>query len=103
MRFAVAKKRDYQKAMFQVFELCLPATRTKVPAGSEWLHEIKYGGYRLFVVREETRVRLITRGGHDWTKRFARIAEAARKNRHEYFVVDSEAIVCGEIGSIPNE
>ena len=44
------------------------------------------------------RVRLITRGGHDWTSRFLWIVEAARKNRHQRFVIDSEAVVLGVDG-----
>jgi ATP-dependent DNA ligase len=39
----------------------LPTTGIKVPAGAEWLHEIKYNGFRLRVEREGDRVRLITR------------------------------------------
>jgi ATP-dependent DNA ligase len=34
--------------------------------GPDWLHEIKYNGYRLRVDRDGDRVRLITRGGYDW-------------------------------------
>jgi hypothetical protein len=37
---------------------------------------------RLRSEREGERVRLITKGGYDWTKRNPRIVEAARKNRH---------------------
>jgi hypothetical protein len=33
------------------FEFCLPAVGTTVPASPEWLHEIKFDGYRLRVVR----------------------------------------------------
>jgi ATP-dependent DNA ligase len=32
-------------------------------------------------------VRLITRGGHDWTKRYPWIVEAALKNRVRQFVL----------------
>jgi ATP-dependent DNA ligase len=39
-----------------------------VRSGPEWPHEIKYDGFRLPVERGD-RVRLITRGGYDWTKR----------------------------------
>jgi ATP dependent DNA ligase domain len=49
-------------------EFCIPTVGTKVPAGRDWFHEIKYDGYRLRVERDGDRVRLITRGGHDWTK-----------------------------------
>ncbi len=43
------------------FEPCLPTRGTKVPAGPEWLHEIKHGGYRLIVQRDGAHVRLFTR------------------------------------------
>jgi bifunctional non-homologous end joining protein LigD len=69
-----------------------------VPATPEWLHEIKYDGYRLRLERDGDRVRLITRGGYDWTKRYPRIVEAARRNRQPRFVVDGEAIVRGVDG-----
>jgi ATP-dependent DNA ligase len=75
------------------FEFCLPTLGKAVPAGPEWLHEIKYDGYRMFVVREDDRVRLITKGGYDWTKRYPRIVEAARRNRIKRFVIDGEAVV----------
>jgi bifunctional non-homologous end joining protein LigD len=64
-----------------------------VPSGPEWFHEIKHDGYRLRVEREGDHVRLITRGGYDWTKRFPWIVEAALKNRQEQFVIDGEAVI----------
>jgi ATP-dependent DNA ligase len=51
MRFATAKKRLYEKTMFKAFEFCLPTTGTQVPPGPEWLHEIKYDGYRVRLER----------------------------------------------------
>ena len=69
-----------------------------MPAGAEWFHEIKYDGYRLRVERDGDRVRLITRGGHDWTRRFPWIAEAALGNRRKQFVIDGEAVVLGVDG-----
>jgi hypothetical protein len=50
------------------FEFCLPTKATTVPSGPDWLHEVKYDGYRLRLERDGERVRLITRGGHNWTK-----------------------------------
>jgi ATP-dependent DNA ligase len=43
-------------------------------------------------------VRLITRGGYDWTKRFPWIVEAALKNRQKRFVIDGEAVIPGVDG-----
>jgi bifunctional non-homologous end joining protein LigD len=83
----------YLCCMFKVFEFCLPSTAAKVPAGPEWLHEIKQDGFRIRVERDGDRVRLVTRGGYDWTKRFPWIAESALKNRIRQFVIDGEAVV----------
>jgi bifunctional non-homologous end joining protein LigD len=75
------------------FEFCIPTVGKVVPAGAEWFHEIKYDGYRLRVERDGDSVRLITRGGYDWTRRFPWIAEAALRNRRKQFVIDGEAVV----------
>ncbi|WP_333924392.1 MULTISPECIES: hypothetical protein [unclassified Bradyrhizobium] len=37
---------------------CLPTARNVVPAGPDWIHEVKYDGYRLRVERDGDRVRL---------------------------------------------
>ena len=44
------------------FEFCLPTPGKSVPAGPEWLHEIKFDCCRLRVERDGDTVRLITRG-----------------------------------------
>jgi bifunctional non-homologous end joining protein LigD len=84
--------------MFKAFDFCLPTSCVKVPGRPEWIHEVKYDGYRLRVERDGERVRLIARNGHDWTKRFPWIVEAALKNRHSQFVIDGEAVVLGVDG-----
>ena len=48
--------------------------------------------------RDGDRVRLITRGGYDWTKRHPWIVEAALKNRTKHFVIDGEAVILGVDG-----
>jgi len=80
------------------FEFCIPTTGKVVPAGPEWFHEMKYDGYRIRVERDGDRVRLITRGGYDWTRRFPWIAEAALRNRRKQFVIDGEAVILGVDG-----
>jgi bifunctional non-homologous end joining protein LigD len=84
--------------MRSTFDFCLPTKSATVPDGPDWLHEVKYDGYRLRLERDGDRVRLITRGGHDWTKRFPWIVEAALKNRIKQFVIDGEAVVLGVDG-----
>jgi ATP-dependent DNA ligase len=62
--------------------------------GPLWIHEIKHDGFRLMVRREGGRVRLFTRGGHDWAGRFPRIVEAASRLRMPSFLIDGEAVIC---------
>ena len=49
----------------------------KVPGGDRWLHEIKFDGYRVQVHVVNEAVKVFTRRGHDWTKRFRKIADDA--------------------------
>jgi len=80
------------------FEPCIATRGTKVPAGSDWLHEIKHDGYRLIVQRVGKRVRLFTRNGYDWSERYPLIVEAALRNRNTSFVIDGEAVLLGVDG-----
>jgi hypothetical protein len=43
-------------------------------------------------------VRLITRGGYNWSKRYRWIVESALKNRYKQFVIDGEAVILGVDG-----
>jgi ATP-dependent DNA ligase len=80
------------------FEFCIPIRATAVPSGPDWLHEVKYDGYRLRVERDGDRVRLITRGGYNWADRYPWIVDAARKVRQKRFVLDGEAVILGVDG-----
>jgi bifunctional non-homologous end joining protein LigD len=64
----------------------------------EWFHEVKYDGYRLRIERDGNRVRLVSKGGYDWSKRYPWIVQAALKNRTKQFVVDGEAVILGVDG-----
>ena len=84
--------------MPSTFEFCLPTKSDAVPNGPDWLHEVKYDGYRLRLERDSDRVRLITRGGYNWTDRYPWIVDTALKNRVKQFVIDGEAVVLGVDG-----
>jgi bifunctional non-homologous end joining protein LigD len=49
--------------MFKAFKFCIPTRGIEVPGRPDWLHEIKYDGYRIRVERERDRVRLFSRNG----------------------------------------
>lgn len=47
-----------------------------VPKGGDWLFELKYDGYRIVAFVEAGGVRLQTRNGNDYTKRFEAVASS---------------------------
>lgn len=71
----------------------------EAPEGSDWLHEIKYDGYRVLARIERGRVSLITRGGLDWTDRFETVAKALRSLPVKQAILDGEVAVVLEDGS----
>jgi bifunctional non-homologous end joining protein LigD len=50
----------------------------EAPAGDDWLHEIKYDGYRMHARLDHGKIQLLTRTGLDWSKRYQRTVEAFR-------------------------
>lgn len=81
-----------------LYKPCIPTRGTKVPSAPDWIHEIKYDGYRLIVQRDDKRVKLFTKNGHDWTDRYPFIVEAALRLRTKQFVIDGEAVLLGVDG-----
>jgi ATP-dependent DNA ligase len=45
------------------------------PSGDNWVHEIKYDGYRALCRISNGEVKLLTRSKNDWTKKFQSIAD----------------------------
>jgi len=67
----------------------LATLKAKAPQGEQWIHEIKYDGYRIQVHLNSGRKKIFTRNGLDWTKRFTEIAGA--------LAIPGQAIVDGEV------
>jgi ATP-dependent DNA ligase len=68
------------------------------PEGDHWLHEIKFDGYRTVAFIDRGGVRLITRGGHDWTGYYGRLANAFRDLECQRAVLDGEVAAQDEAG-----
>ncbi len=79
-------------------EPCQPTTTPRPPEGPEWLHEIKHDGYRLIARRNGAGIRLITRGGHDWSDRYPAIAEALRELFVTSCMLDGEVVIADADG-----
>jgi bifunctional non-homologous end joining protein LigD len=63
------------------------------PDGDQWLHEIKYDGYRMHARLERAAVKLLTRTGLDWTHKYPAIAEAVAALDAREAYLDGE--LCG--------
>lgn len=61
---------------FCVTDVQLAKLVNKAPDGDDWLYELKYDGFRIVAFMEGNSVRLITRNGNDYTKRFYDIASS---------------------------
>jgi DNA ligase D-like protein (predicted ligase) len=79
-------------------EPMLPTLAAEPPEGDDWLHEIKYDGYRTQLVIEGSSVKAFTRNGHDWTKRYEPTMKAARELACQSAILDGEMIVQDEQG-----
>jgi bifunctional non-homologous end joining protein LigD len=69
------------------------------PEGREWLHEIKYDGYRLFARIEHGKVRLITRSGLDWTAKFPELAQTFARLPVDTALIDGELVCLASDGT----
>lgn len=77
---------------------CLATLTDAPPQGDDWVHEIKFDGYRLEARISDGEVKLLTRTGLDWTARFPAIAKALKTLRVKSALIDGEAVVETEKG-----
>ncbi len=70
----------------------------QAPQGREWIHEIKFDGYRLLGFVAGGGVRLQTRNGNDWTESFPSIVAALRDLKMKSAVIDMEAVLLDSEG-----
>jgi bifunctional non-homologous end joining protein LigD len=68
------------------------------PSGGDWLHEIKFDGYRAIVATAGGTARVYTRSGLDWTDKLSRIAEAVAQLPMRSALLDGEIVALDECG-----
>ena len=71
----------------------LAMLKAKAPSGDQWLHEIKFDGYRLLGFVSGGATRLRTRNGKDWTNSFPSLAGALENLKAKDAVLDMEAVI----------
>ena len=87
-----ARKRAATKALPAFREPQLCTLVDSVPAGTGWLHEVKYDGYRALVSIGGGKAKVYTRSGLDWTDKFAALATAAAELPVGSALIDGEIV-----------
>ncbi|RZN31967.1 non-homologous end-joining DNA ligase [Bradyrhizobium sp. Leo121] len=71
----------------------------RVPTGARWIHGIKFDGYRVQTHIANEAVKIFTRRGHDWTRRFRKIADDAWHISAGSDVIDGEVVAPAKDGT----
>jgi bifunctional non-homologous end joining protein LigD len=73
-------------------EPCLATPQDTPPLGKEWLHELKFDGFRLQVLKDAARVRLLSRDGYDVARRYPQLALALLSLPARRVLLDAELV-----------
>ncbi len=96
---AKAKRRAVTKHAIPPFQPPQLATLVDhVPAGGDWLHEVKYDGYRCLLAVAGDKAKAYTRTGLDWSDRFAPIVQAAKTLGLGSALMDGEIVALDAAG-----
>ena len=89
----IARRRTNTAALPQWVAPQLTQLVEAAPDGDQWLHEIKYDGYRMHARLDRGAVRLLTRIGLDWSHKYPAIAKAVAALDARQAYLDGE--LCG--------
>ncbi len=95
---AGAVARGRKAAMPATLAPMLATLVDEAPAGEDWLHEVKYDGYRFLVRLERKRARLISRNGKEWTASFPGIVKELATLPAKQAWLDGELVVLDSQG-----
>ena len=77
---------------------CLPTLRKEPPDGPQWLHEVKFDGWRVQLHKTSRGATVYTKNGNDFTWRFPTIAAAVLALPVHSAIIDGELTACDEHG-----
>lgn len=69
-------------------QLC--ALVDQAPTGDQWVHEIKFDGYRSLCRKENSSVKILTRSGLDWSAKYKATTEEMKKIKAKSYLIDGE-------------
>jgi bifunctional non-homologous end joining protein LigD len=76
-----------------------PTLRSAPPHGEQWLHEVKFDGWRIQLHKQGGSAAAFTKNGHDHSNRVRWMVDAlARLKGVRSFVIDGELVACNNAG-----
>lgn len=88
----------FENLPFSTSKPMLASLKNDVPKGAQWIHELKFDGYRVLIFMENNKVQLLTRNGHDWSHKFPTLIESLEKWSPANMVLDGELVIFDEDG-----
>ncbi|TGP24438.1 MULTISPECIES: DNA ligase D [unclassified Mesorhizobium] len=96
---AARKAKAGRAKRLEFIEPQLATLEKNAPSGHDWLHEVKFDGYRMQAQIAGSDVRLLTRAGLDWTEKFEGPVTAALAGlKCRDAVIDGEIVVLADSG-----
>jgi len=68
------------------------------PKGEQWLHELKFDGYRMLCHLNHGKARFLSRNGKDWTEKFPGLSEALKRFPAVTAILDGEIVIVDQAG-----
>ncbi|HET7306393.1 MAG TPA: DNA ligase D [Gammaproteobacteria bacterium] len=94
-----AKLKGARKAALpREVSLRLATLGKQAPDGDDWLHEIKFDGYRLLARLDHGKVRLLTRNAKDWSDRFPVLRKTLAELNVDSALLDGELVALDAAG-----
>lgn len=94
-----SKLTHVKRAVFpSEFKPSLAFLTQKVPEGDDWLHEIKFDGYRILCMINHGKIQILTRNGHDWSKPLSFLADELKAMGNKNLILDGELVAIDKKG-----
>ena len=68
------------------------------PPGDEWLHELKFDGYRMVCHLSRGKAHFWSRNGKDWTEKFPNLSVALKSFPADTAILDGEVVIVDKAG-----
>ena len=76
----------------------LATLMSEPPSGDQWLHELKFDGYRMLCHLHRGKARFWSRNGKDWTAKFPNLSEALKQFPATSAILDGEVVIVDKAG-----